>query len=53
MKQKRKAQDILVYATLIAAIAATLVIMSGYIQRRIMGVYQQAGDGIGGGEIKD
>ncbi|MFA5008565.1 MAG: hypothetical protein WC546_05030 [Candidatus Omnitrophota bacterium] len=53
MRQKKKAQDFLVYATLIAAIAVTLVIMSGYIQRRVMGVYQSAGDAIGGGEIKN
>jgi len=53
MRQKKKAQEILVYATLIAVIAGVLVLMSGYISRRIMGVYQSAGDGIGGGEIQD
>jgi len=53
MKQKKKAQEFLVYAMLIAAIAAVLVLMSSYISRRIMGVYQSAGDSIGGGEIKD
>lgn len=53
MKQKKKAQEFLVYAMLIAVIAAVLVLMSGYISRRVMGVYQSAGDSIGGGEIKD
>lgn len=41
------------YATLIAVIAGVLVIMFSYISRRVMGVYQSAGDSIGGGEIKD
>lgn len=53
MRQKKKAQDSLVYAVLIAAIATALVIMSGYIQRRVQGVYQSTGDAIGGGEIKN
>jgi len=53
MRQKRKAQDFLVYATLIAAIATALILMSGYIQRRVQGVYQSTGDAIGGGEIKN
>jgi Flp pilus assembly pilin Flp len=53
MKQKKKAQEFLVYAMLITVIAAVLVIMSSYISRRIMGVYQSAGDSIGGGEIQD
>ncbi|MDD4182868.1 MAG: hypothetical protein PHT53_03500 [Candidatus Omnitrophica bacterium] len=53
MKQKKKAQEFLVYATLIAVIAVILVLMSSYISRRITGLYQSAGDGIGGGEIKD
>jgi hypothetical protein len=53
MKQKKKAQEFLVYATLIAVIAVILVLMSSYISRRITGLYQSAGDGIGGGEIQD
>lgn len=53
MKPQKKAQEFLVYATLIAVIAAVLVLMSSYISRRVMGVYQSAGDSIGGGEIQD
>jgi len=46
----RKSQNVLVYALLIGVIAVTLIIMSGYIRRRIQGVYQMAGDAIGDGE---
>lgn len=53
MRKTRKAQEFLMYAALIAVIAAALVLMSGYISRRVMGVYQSAGDAIGGGEIQD
>ena len=51
--KKTKSQMILFYAVLIAFVAVTLIIMSGYIQRRIQGVYQMAGDSIGEGELKD
>ncbi|MFH1771308.1 MAG: hypothetical protein ABH872_00655 [Candidatus Omnitrophota bacterium] len=49
----KKSQAVITYAVLIAFIAATLIVMFGYIQRRIQGVYQQAGDSIGEGELKD
>lgn len=53
MKTLRKAQMIIAYAVLIAFVIAALTIMFGYIQRRVQGVYQQAGDSIGGGEQLD
>ena len=51
--RKSKSQVILTYATLIAIVIAVLIIMWGYIQRRVQGVYQAAGDSIGEGEQKD
>lgn len=54
MKNKRsKSQAILTYAALIAIVITVLIIMWGYIQRRVQGVYQAAGDSIGEGEQKD
>ncbi len=49
----RRAQGILMYAALIFLVTVTLLIMWGYIQRRVMGTYQQAGDAFGEGEQKD
>jgi Flp pilus assembly pilin Flp len=43
----------LVYSALIAFVAAALIIMFSYIQRRVMGTYQQAGDAIGEGEQRN
>ena len=42
-----KSQSIMVYATLIAAIALALIAMAPYIQRRIQGIYKAAGDAFG------
>ncbi|MDD3296151.1 MAG: hypothetical protein PHU64_02205 [Candidatus Omnitrophica bacterium] len=53
MIYKCKTQTILIYATLIAFVVATLMLMSGYIQRRVQGLYKQAGDAYGDGEIKN
>lgn len=50
---KYKSQSVLIYAALIAVVAVTLIIMVPYIQRRVMGVYQAAGDSIGEGEQRD
>ena len=47
INRHHKAQNILVYAALITVVATTLLIMAPYIQRRIQGVYKQAGDGYG------
>jgi len=47
---KRKSQAILTYAAVISFVVIALILMSGYIQRRVQGVYQQAGDSIGEGE---
>jgi len=53
MMRKNKAQTALVYAALIAFVAITLIAMFGYIQQKVQGVYKQAGDSIGEGEISD
>jgi Flp pilus assembly pilin Flp len=53
MYQKKKAQEALVYSLLIGVIALVLMIMFGYISRHVMGAYQQTGDAIGAGEVKD
>jgi hypothetical protein len=50
MIKKNKSQTILYYAVLIAFVAAALLVMSGYIQRRIMGSYKEAGDRFSDGE---
>ncbi len=47
MKRADKAQTILVYATLIAFVVVALLAMSGYIQRRVQGIYKAAGDAFG------
>jgi len=47
---RNKAQAILYYALLIAFVAAALAVMTGYIQRRILGSYKAAGDKFGEGE---
>jgi len=47
---RNKAQAILYYALLIAFAAAALAVMTGYIQRRIIGSYKAAGDRFGDGE---
>lgn len=49
----RQAQSMLMYSALIAFVAIVLIIMFGYIHRRVMGVYQSAGDSIGDGEQKN
>ncbi|MFA7677326.1 MAG: hypothetical protein WCY34_04065 [Candidatus Omnitrophota bacterium] len=53
MFKKKKSQTVLIYATLIAFVVATLMLMSGYIQRRVQGLYKQTGDAYGDGEIKN
>ncbi|MCM8831726.1 MAG: hypothetical protein NC918_06020 [Candidatus Omnitrophica bacterium] len=53
MKKIKKSQSFLMYAALIFFVVAALIIMFPYIQRRVMGVYQSAGDAIGEGELKD
>jgi Flp pilus assembly pilin Flp len=50
---KNKAQSYLIYAALVALIAASLIIISGYLRQRIQGSYKQAGDALGMGELKD
>ncbi len=42
-----KAQSTLTYAALIAFVAMTLIVMSGYVQRRVQGSYKQAADAFG------
>ena len=49
---KRKSQMMLIYTALFAFVVTALLIMAGYVQNRIQGVYQSAGDAIGEGEIK-
>lgn len=49
----KKCQMILMYAALIAAVAFGLVMISSYLQRHICGVYQQAGDAVGEGEVSN
>jgi hypothetical protein len=49
-KISRKSQTILYYAVLIAFAAAALLVMGGYIQRRVMGSYKEAGDRFSDGE---
>ncbi|UCC95651.1 MAG: hypothetical protein JSW40_02600 [Candidatus Omnitrophota bacterium] len=51
--KKHTSQMVLTYAVLIAFVIVALIIMSTYIQRRVQGVYQSAGDAIGEGEQKD
>ena len=51
MRQK-KTQMMLMYTALFAFVVTALLIMAGYIQNRIQGVYQSAGDAIGDGELK-
>jgi len=53
MKNYKKSQVILYYTALIVIVILALVILGGYIQRRVQGIYQQAGDSIGEGELKD
>lgn len=53
MKNIKKTQTILIYAALIFFVVAALIIMFPHIQRRILGLYQSAGDAIGEGELKD
>jgi Flp pilus assembly pilin Flp len=51
MMKKSKAQTALVYAALIGFVVIALIAMFGYIQQKVQGVYKQAGDSIGEGEI--
>ena len=53
MNKNKKSQAVVAYAALIAFVAAALIAMSVYLQRRIQGSYKQAGDSIGREEIKD
>ncbi|MDD5195691.1 MAG: hypothetical protein PHQ96_08490 [Candidatus Omnitrophica bacterium] len=53
MMKRSKAQTALVYAALIAFVAIVLVAMFGYIQQKVQGVYKQAGDSIGEGEVSN
>ena len=46
----KKSQTILYYALLIAFVAFALTVMAGYIQRRVLGSYKEAGDRFSDGE---
>ncbi|MDD4294779.1 MAG: hypothetical protein PHP69_04640 [Candidatus Omnitrophica bacterium] len=51
--KKRKAQTAITYAALIAFVVVSLIIISGYLQGRVQGMYKSAGDSIGDEEQKD
>ncbi len=48
--RKNKSQTVLYYAALIAAVAIALAIIGGYVQRRVLGSYKEAGDRFSDGE---
>jgi hypothetical protein len=50
---RTKAQTYLIYAGVVAIVATTLIIISGYIMQKVQGSYKQAGDSLGLGELKD
>lgn len=50
MKRKVKGQDLLFYTAVIIMVGIVLLILSGYIQSRIEGIYRGAGDAFGEGE---
>lgn len=52
-KVQNKAQSYIMYATVVAIVAISLMIIWGYLQQRVQGSYKQAGDALGQGEVKD
>ncbi len=49
-RKKTKSQTVLYYAMLIIFVAVALMVMGGYIQRRVLGSYKEAGDKFSDGE---
>ncbi|MDD5070464.1 MAG: hypothetical protein PHV17_07015 [Candidatus Omnitrophica bacterium] len=50
MKKQVKSQMVLFYAALIAFVITALLVLFPYIQQRVQGSYQTAGDAFGEGE---